>query len=299
MTETDNELLSLDVMAECLELLCNQHGKKQTEIMNKAYHKGLKDLDEATVVDTMTTLLDDRYFPTPARIRELVTGVVVGADWHTIVAVASGAKKSAIISGISAMALVTATTTSGLGTESPSNANPSEKPSKVASALRKIAFCDDPFTLRAIRKDWIELVAVPPIGNALPPADVEITLTPKEAKIDHEYPADLDYKFQTAAMLRCIKEKGSVSAAWMPIIDRYPAARKAEVLEFIEASGFKTPALEASPLYRKYLSVGEAMREINESEINGIINSDRQDKAVSTNGDGSRTMTPAQQKIWG
>jgi hypothetical protein len=297
MSNSNDDLLGLEAMTEYLELFCSVHNKKQTDIMSRAYHQALGDLPESAVVDTAQTLLDDRYFPTPARIRELTTGVTVGADWHTIVAVASGSKTSATISGVSAAALITATTTSGTAAHSATNSSMSEAPDPVAAALRKIAFCDDPFALRAIRKDWVELVSVPPVGTALPPADVVITLTPKAAQIDREYPADLDYKFQTAAMIRCIKEKGSVSAAWMPIIDRYPAARKAEVMEFIESNGFKTPALEASSLYKKYLSVGEAMRELNETEINGIINSERKDKAANSNG--SRGMTAAQQKIWG
>jgi hypothetical protein len=290
--------LPLSVLADCLEAACVVHNRKMNDKVTDLYFLALGDLDKELVTSAFATTLDDRYFPTPARIRELVTGVTSGADWHTIVAVASGAKKAATISGISAMALVTATTTSGLGTESPANASQSEAPSQIDAALRRIAFCDDPFTLRAIRKDWDALVAVPPVGNALPPADVEISLTSKAAKVDMEYPADLDYEFQTASMIRCIQDKKAISPAWVPIINRFPAARKAEVMEFAKANGFVTPEIEASSMYKKHLSIGRAMLELNESEINGIINSER--KTAKANGFENRDARAgsAQQEIW-
>jgi hypothetical protein len=290
--------LSFDALTNCLEASCAVHNRKMNDALTKMFFIKIQDLDEGLVTNAFATTLDDRYFPTPARIRELVTGVTSGADWHTIVAVASGAKKTATISGISAMALVTATTTSGLGTESPANVSQSEAPSQIDAALRKIAFCDDPFTLRAIRKDWDALVAVPPVGNALPPADVEISLTPKAAKVDMEYPADLDYKFQTASMIRCIQDKKAISPAWAPIINRFPAARKAEAMEFAKANGYVTPEIEASSLYKKHLSIGQAMLELNESEINAIINSER--KTAKADGFENRDARAgsAQQEIW-
>ena len=40
----------------------------------------------------------------------------------------------------------------------------------------------------------------------------------------------IDFSIRTASMIRCIRDKGSVSPAWMPIIERFPAAKKREVI---------------------------------------------------------------------
>lgn len=275
--------LSFSTLSECLEAVCAVHNRSFNNKIIEIYFFRLGDLEDSAVMEAFSTVLDERNFPTPARIRELVTGIVPDADWHEIMSVVNGSKKSATISGISAEALITATTSAGINSHAVTNAQPSgQLPCKYTAALRKIAFCDDPFTLRSIRKDWTELTAVPPTGKVLLPARVEISLESAADKADIEYPKDLDYKFQAAAMIRCIKDKGSVGAMWVPIIERFPAARKAEVMEFIKANGFITPALEATPLYRKYLSIGEAMREINEAEINEVVGFDRQ--ASASNG---------------
>lgn len=269
--------IQLAQLTECLEGAGAYHGKKLTDNLIGMYFTKVQDLDAESVVEAFATTLDDRYFPTPARIRELVTGIVAGADWHTIIAVASGAQKSATISGVSAAAIVTAVTTANVGIKEPSNVTPQEAGGDpTVAAVRKIAFCDDPFVMNQIRKDWFDLVAVPPLATGLPPADVEITLTPKRTiSVDIDYPSDDDYRYQTAAMIRVILEKKAVSPAWTSIIDRFPTARKAEVLAVVEANGWVTPVLTSSTLYKRYQSVGEAMREINELAINDLIHADR------------------------
>jgi hypothetical protein len=245
-------------LVDCLDALCSVTGKRQTEMMTEMYFEALSDLDNDLVTKAFGLTLDDRNFPGPARIRELVVGVTADADWLTIMAVANGSKKSATISGISAIALTTATATGS-----------------ILAALKKISFCDDPYTLRELRKDWTKLVSIPRLDTALPPADVQITLVVKTDPCSFEHPTDDDFSVRTASMLRCIKEKGCVSPAWMPIIDKFPAAKKREIMDKVEENGWITPALTQSSLYRKHQSTAEAMREIDEAEINGIINAER------------------------
>ncbi len=250
--------LQPSTLTDCLDVVCVIHGKQQTEMMTEFYLQALGDLDDDLVTKAFRVVIDERYFPTPARIRELVTGITIDADWHTIMAVASGTTKSATISGISAIALTTATATNS-----------------TLAALKKISFCEDPYALREIRKDWTKLASMPRLETALPPADVTITLTVKSASNDFEYPADDDFSVRTASMLCCIKEKGSVSPAWLPIIDKFPAAKKREIMDAIENGGWITPILKESKLYRKHQSIAEAMREIDEAAINETIASVR------------------------
>jgi hypothetical protein len=266
--------LTTETLAECLELICSIHQKECSALMLNLYHDRLSDLDDSAVSTAFGQLLDDRYFPTPARIREVVTGVLCGADWFTIVAVANGSKRTATIAGISAVALIQAVAGAGVN-QSGTNSSEEAAPSSVCTALRKLAFCDDPFALGRIRKDWDRLVSVPVSHNTLAPADVEISLTPKQAIVNREYPVDYDYRHRTASLIRCIKDKGSVSVAWMPFIESLPANKKLEVMTAIKEMGFVTPAVESSSAYKKYLSVGEAMRAIDESEIGDIIASAR------------------------
>jgi hypothetical protein len=250
--------LNLTILTDCLDVVCAIHGKQQTEMMTEFYHQALEDLDDQIVTSAFKKVLDEKYFPTPARIRELATGITADADWHTIMAVASGTAKSATISGISAIALTTATATSS-----------------ILAALKKISFCDDPYTLREIRKDWTKLASIPKLESALPPADVEITLAVKTNSNDFEHPTDDNFSIRTASMIRCIKEKGSIAPAWMPIIDKFPAAKKREILDLVAANNWITPALQESKLYRKYQTTAEAMREIDEAAINETIKSVR------------------------
>ncbi len=225
------------------------------------YFEALADLDDALVTKAFKVTIDERFFPTPARIRELVTGVTADADWLTIMAVANGSKKSATISGISAIALTTATATGS-----------------ILAALKKISFWDDPYALRELRKDWSKLVSIPRLETALAPADVQITLVVKVAPGSFEHPTDDDFSVRTASMLRCIRDKGCVAPAWIAIVDKFPAARKREILDGVAAKGWTTPALTQSSLYRKHQSTAEAMREIDEAEINAAIEIER--KAV-------------------
>jgi len=251
--------LELSTLIDCLDVVCLIHNKERSEIMTEIYFESLGDLDDDLITKAFRSVLDERYFPTPARIRELATGIVADADWHTIMAVASGTTKSATISGISAIALTTATATSS-----------------ILAALKKVSFCDDPYRLREIRQDWSKLASISRLDSTLPPTDVEITLTVKTATNNFEHPADDDFTFRTASMIRCIRDKGSISPAWLPIIDQFPATKKREVLDAIEANNWHTPELKESKLYRRYQTTAEAMREISETEINQAILSSRQ-----------------------
>jgi len=210
--------LELSTLTDCLEVCCSIHSKQQTEMMNNFYFQALGDLDDGLVTVAFGVVIDERYFPTPARIRELVTGITPNTDWQTIMAVASGSQKSGTISGISAIALTTATATNS-----------------IIAALRKISFCDDHYNLREIRTDWEKLASTPRLGTALPPADVTITLVTQTADNNFEYPTDDDYSVRTASMIRCIREKGYMSPAWLPIIDKFPVAKKREILNLISS----------------------------------------------------------------
>lgn len=249
LTETLQDTLNL-IATVCLKKI------EVTDLMLEWYEDGLKDIPVDIFNQAAKYFYNLKQFPTVKDFQEF--GITPDADWHTIMAVASGTTKSATISGISAIALTTATATSS-----------------ILAALKKISFCDDPFQLREIRKDWNKLTSIPRIESALPPADVEITLVVKTASNDFEYPADDDFSIRTASMIRCIRDKGSVSPAWMPIIERFPAAKKREVLDAVEANNWVTPALKESKLYRKYQSTAEAMREIDEAAINETIASVR------------------------
>ena len=134
--------LKKSTLIECLEVVCTIHGKSQTEVMNHFYHEALQDLEEDLVLQAFGAIVDDRYFPRPARIRELATGIVHDADWIEILYVASGQKESATISGISDLAL------------------------KTIGGLRKIATTDEDKT-HYLKAEWLKLVSIPADPNSL------------------------------------------------------------------------------------------------------------------------------------
>lgn len=247
-------MIPTENLQDTLNLIATVCAKKieVTDLMIEWYKDGLEDISIDIFNQAAKYFYNLKQFPTVKDFQEF--GTTADADWHTIIAVASGSQKSATISGISAIALTTATATSS-----------------ILAALKKISFCDDPYTLREIRKDWTKLASIPRLESALPPVDVEITLTIKTASNDFEYPTDDDFSIRTASMICCIRDKGSVSPAWMPIIDKFPAAKKREVLDAVENNDWVTPGLKDSKLYCKYQSTAEAMRSINESQINDLI----------------------------
>lgn len=256
-------MLDRHILQDCLLAIGSISHTEITEVISEVYYENLKDLPSDRVEAAFKLIIVEGKFPKIIQIRELATGIFADRDWHTIVSVASGTTKSATISGISAIALTTATATNS-----------------TLAALKKISFCDDPYTLREIRKDWTKLVSIPQLGTALPPADVEITLTVKTSSENFDYPTDDDFSTRAASMLRCIREKGSISPAWLPIIDKFPAARKADILAVVEENGWLTAEIKDSKVYRKYQSTAIAMREINEAEIDRAIADSRHAIAV-------------------
>lgn len=267
-------MLDRNILQDCLLAIGAISHTEITEVISEIYYENLKDLPSDRIERAFKAIIIDGKFPKIGQIRELATGITADRDWHTIVAVASGTLKTATISGISAIALVTAVTSAGLLDRS-QNYSPTEVVDKTTIALKKIQFCDNPITLREVRKDWTRLVSVPQLASALAPAAVEITLATKHVVPDFNYPIDDDFSHRAAAMIRCIRDKGSVSIAWLPIIAEYPAAQKREVMEAIEQNNWITPAFQESKLYRKYQSTAEAMREIDEVGINQTIDSVR------------------------
>lgn len=222
-------MLDRDVLQDCLLVIGVISHTEITEAISEIYYENLKDLPSDRIEIAFKSIVIDGKFPKIGQIRELATGIVADADWHTIMAVASGTTKSATISGISAIALTTATATNS-----------------TLAALKKISFCEDPYTLREIRKDWTRLASMPRIETALPPADATITLVAQTSDRNFEHPADDDFSVRTAAMIGCIREKGAVATAWLPIIDKFPTARKREIMAEVEANNWLTPALKDS-----------------------------------------------------
>ena len=263
-------MLDRHVLEDCLAVIGVISHTEITEMISEIYYENLKDLPSDRIEAAFKSIVIDGKFPKIGQIRELATGITADADWHTIMAVASGTIKSATISGISAAALLKAVTNAGLP-DRYENYSPQNVVDKVTIALKKISFCDDPYTLREIRKDWAKLVSVPHLDNALPPADVEITLVDRELPINLEHPVDVGFVHRTASMLRCIAAKGYCSPAWIEDIDKFPAARKREIMEAIEINNWTTPALKETKLYRKYQSTAKAMRQIDEAAINEAI----------------------------
>lgn len=251
-------MLDRHVLEDCLAVIGVISHTEITEMIAEIYYENLKDLPSDRIEAAFKSIVIDGKFPKIGQIRELATGIVADADWHTIMAVASGTTKSATISGISAIALTTATATTG-----------------TLVALKKISFCEDPYALREIRKDWTKLAAMPRLETGLPPADVEITLSPKTTNTNFEYPTDDNYSVRTASMIRCIREKGSISLAWMAIIDRFPAAAKREIYDLAKANKWVTPQIKNTKEWRRYETIAAAMREIDESAINDIIQESR------------------------
>jgi hypothetical protein len=254
--------LELPTLIDCLDVVCAIHAKERTEMMTDFYFEALSDLEDRSVTKAFKTIVDDRYFPRPARIRELATGIVHDADWIEILYVASGQKESATISGISDLAL------------------------KTIGGLRKIATTDEDKT-HYLKAQWLKLVSIPADPNSLlgygsrmgnpsdptpllgygsrmgnpsdptpllgygsrmgnpsdptplPPATAIIRLEPVKnpRPNDTEY-VDDDFSIRTASMMRVIKEKGAISAAWVSIINSFPDAKRREVYQFAEQNGY-------------------------------------------------------------
>lgn len=206
--------LELPTLIDCLDVVCAIHAKERTEMMTDFYFEALSDLEDRSVTKAFKTIVDDRYFPRPARIRELATGIVHDADWIEILYVASGQKELATISGISDLAL------------------------KTIGGLRKIAATDEDKT-HYLRAEWLKLVSIPSDPNSLPPATANIRLEPVKnpRPNDTEY-VDDDFSIRAASMMRVIKEKGAVSAAWVSIINSFPDGKRREVYHFAESNGY-------------------------------------------------------------
>lgn len=206
--------LELSTLIDCLDVVCAIHAKERTEMMTDFYFEALSDLDDHLITKAFKTIVDDRFFPRPARIRELATGIVHDADWVEILYVASGQKESATISGISDQAL------------------------KTIGGLRKIATTDEDKT-HYLKAEWLKLVSIPADPNSLPPATVIIRLEPVKnpRPNDTEY-VDDDFSIRAASMMRVIKEKGAVSAAWISIINSSPDDKRREVYHFAESNGY-------------------------------------------------------------
>lgn len=251
-------MLDRDVLQDCLLAIGAISRTEITEMISEIYYENLKDLPSIRVEAAFKLIVVDGHFPKIGQIRELATGVAEGGDWHIIMAVANGTAKSGTISGISAASLMTATATNS-----------------VLAALKKISFLDDAYSLREIRKDWTKLAAVPRLETALPPAAVTLTLRADPIATDFHYPSDDDFTARTAAMIRVIREKGSVATAWLAIIDEYPTAKKREVLDAIAANNWSTPALKKSSFYEKYRLTFESSSPLSERVIQIEIDAQR------------------------
>lgn len=247
---------NLEGLKDLLELMGDITHVKVSEPMIFAYLGALESITDEQFAQAAKMIFEDGKFPSVTRIKELAIGGSITADWHKIMSVVNGNQKSAVISGISdrALAIVTSTNSS-LG------------------AMRWLIDASE-FQISQTRKDWEKLISIPPDPKSLPPAQVTITFEVPPIKIDGE-DRDTSYVHRTAATIQCIKDKGAISAAWIPIIDSYPAEKRREIYEYAAANNFASLGNNKSIFYNRSISTAKAMLEIDEQEISRQISLDR------------------------
>lgn len=64
-----------------------------------------------------------------------------------------------------------------------------------------------------------------------------------------------------------MKNKGAISAAWVPIIDRFPPEKRREVYDYAAKNGFVVPEATKSKFYQRSIDTARAVATIDESTI--------------------------------
>lgn len=222
-------------LRECLELLSSVSRNKPpvTDFMVDFYYESTQGMEDSLFNSAIKHFYEGEKFPTVGDIANFNPEQKnILADWFLIMSVVNGSQKSAVISGISATCLATVTSTnSSLG------------------AMRWLIDASE-FQISQTRKDWEKIIKISLDPKALPPAQVTITFEVPTIKVNGE-DRDSNYTHRTAAMIRCIKQKGAISAAWIPHIDSYPAEKRREIYDFIITNNFPTLGDSKSKLYQR------------------------------------------------
>jgi hypothetical protein len=253
-------------LRDCLELLSSVSRNKPlvTDFMVDFYYESTQAMEDSLFNSAIKHFYEGGKFPTVGDIANFnPEQKKILADWFLIMAVVKGNQESAEISGISDLALTTVTSTN-----------------TALGAMRVLIDAND-FQTSKIRADWEKAISIPPNPNSLPPAQVTITFEVSSIKIDGE-DRDSNFIHRTAAMIRCIKDKGAISAAWVPIVDCYPAEKRKEIYDFAAANNFAVTGETKSVFYKRSLSTAQAMLSIDETAINSLIAETRDNLILSS-----------------
>jgi hypothetical protein len=258
-------MIDRDNLKNCLELLSSVSYKKPsvTEFMIDFYYDSIERMDSNFFDEAIKYFYEEEKFPTVQDILQFSPEKAnLINDWFLIMSVVNGTQKSAVISGISASCLATVTSTnSSLG------------------AMRWLIDASE-FQISQTRKDWERLTSIPPNPKSLPPAEVTITFEAPAIKVNGE-DRDSNFIHRTAAMIRCIKDKGAISAAWVPIIDNYPAEKRKKIYDFAVANNFTVLGETKSLFHKRSISTAQAMLSIDEQHINQQIAEIRHNHSVA------------------
>jgi hypothetical protein len=217
------------------------------------YYESVQGMEDSLFNSAIKYFYEEQKFPTVGDIASFNPEQEnILADWFLIMAVVKGNQKSAEISGISDLALTIVTSTN-----------------TALGAMRLLIDAND-FQTSKIRADWEKAISISPNPNVLPPVKVRITFEIPTIKVDGE-DRDTNYAHRTAAMIRCISEKKAISAAWIPMIDSYPAEKRKKIYDFAAVNNFTALGETKSLFYKRSISIAEAMKSIDENAINKQI----------------------------
>jgi hypothetical protein len=220
-------MLDIDSMRDCLDVCGAIYHVEITERLVDLYWQTLIDLDSQAVTTSVAKLIEAPKFPTPAKIRETVTGEAIEDDWLKIMGVVQETIKSAQISAISADALMQATSTTGF-----------------RSALIAIGRADDSYKISQYRTTWIDLVRRrQPRPNDLCNPPVTITLDIPTSQQDIDYPCDPTCKVQTDSLIKLVRQwyqnpsEGIKPSTAIGCSAKFPSQRKQELAVLFEELG--------------------------------------------------------------
>jgi hypothetical protein len=214
-------MIEREYFDELLDGLAQIKHTKISAMMGDIFYEKLKDINGDLFLSAIQALVDESFFPTPERIREVATGVTIDQDWYEIMAVASGSKSSAEISGIAGIAL------------------------KSIGGIKTIAIADERNTDK-LRSQFLKLLSIPTDPKTLPPAKVTIKVGTEERGSDPEYPIDWDFSVRTASLIRLLNKREIKTSTAIAMCSRFPAVKKAEVMAIVEEIEGKS-GVESSP----------------------------------------------------
>jgi hypothetical protein len=241
---------SLNLISAILEY----NSPEVTDFMIDFYMDKIEEISEVLFDKVITYFYDSKKFPTPSDFLEFETRQALDTEWFSIMAVVSGSQKSALISDAAARALVTIASSHS-----------------VLGALLKFAQIkqDDHFTTREYRKQWEKQCLLPAGVNAIAAAKVLITLEVSANPVAGDGECDKSFNARTAAMIRCIKEKKSVSIAWMGIISKFPIEKQEQVMLVVSQNNFTVA--EVAGRFSNLRAMANFVNQFDEAAINKEI----------------------------